>query len=173
MMLPCSFCVEVCAGTRRIVQAGHALKRGTAEQPQRSNAPKLYIFRCKWPEDFVLTEVIRLGTFFPDPLRRIRGLSPSISCIELKNKAHRLLAGFLLLGCSESLKTSTQISLEDSMPTLHVESMNDLALVECRRRSKAPPTTLAKRRPNFDPEKFLATIGVAGKVVAFPEEQTV
>ncbi len=59
------------------------------------------------------------------------------------------------------------------MPTLHVESRNDLALVECRGRSTAPPTTLTKRRPNFDPEKFLATIGVAGKVVAFPEKQTV
>src|ERR1019366_1950796 len=30
--------VEVCAGTR-IVQAGHALERGTAEHAQRSNAP--------------------------------------------------------------------------------------------------------------------------------------
>jgi hypothetical protein len=27
MMTLCSFCVEVCAGTRRIVQAGHALER--------------------------------------------------------------------------------------------------------------------------------------------------
>ena len=59
------------------------------------------------------------------------------------------------------------------MPTLHVESLHGLAPVECRSHSTAPPTTLAKRRPDFDPEKFLATIGVAGKVVAFPEKQTV
>ena len=59
------------------------------------------------------------------------------------------------------------------MPTLHVESLHGLAPGECRSRSTAPSTTLAKRRSNFDPEKFLATIGVAGKVVAFPEEQTV
>src|ERR1039458_5353694 len=59
------------------------------------------------------------------------------------------------------------------MPTLHVESLHGLTPVECRSHSTAPPTTLAKRRPDFDPEKFLATIGVAGKVVAIPEKQTV
>ncbi len=59
------------------------------------------------------------------------------------------------------------------MPTLHVESLHGLAPVECRSQSTAQTTTFAKRRPNFDPEKFLATIGVAGKVVAFPEKQTV
>jgi CRP-like cAMP-binding protein len=59
------------------------------------------------------------------------------------------------------------------MPTLHDESLHGLATVECRSHSTAPTTTLAKRRPDFAPEKFLATIGVAGKVVAFPEKQTV
>src|ERR1017187_8451883 len=59
------------------------------------------------------------------------------------------------------------------MPTLHVESLHGLAPVECRSHSTAPPTTLAKRRPDFDPEKFLATIGVAGKVVAIPENHPV
>src|ERR1035437_10840337 len=59
------------------------------------------------------------------------------------------------------------------MPTLHVESLHGWAPRECRSHSTAPPTTLAKGRPDFDPEKFLATIGVAGKVVAIPEKQTV
>src|SRR5450759_656888 len=108
MMLPCSFCVEVCAGTRRIVQAGHALERGTAEQPQRSNALKLYIFGSKWLEDSVLTEVIRLGllpkanlrdtalsvgTHSPDTLPKVLGFIPSFFHIKLKNKAHRLWQG--------------------------------------------------------------------------------
>ncbi len=37
----------------------------------------------------------------------------------------------------------------------------------------APPTTLAKRKVDFDPKTFLATIGVGRKVVAFPKNQTV
>ncbi len=37
----------------------------------------------------------------------------------------------------------------------------------------APPTTLAKRKVDFDPKTFLATIGVGRKVVAFPKKQAV
>jgi CRP/FNR family cyclic AMP-dependent transcriptional regulator len=37
----------------------------------------------------------------------------------------------------------------------------------------APPTTLAKRKRDFDPKQFLATIGEGRKVVAFPERQTI
>jgi CRP-like cAMP-binding protein len=59
------------------------------------------------------------------------------------------------------------------MMAIHVETLNDLAVAECRSRAMPLPPTLAKRRPNFDPEKFLATISVAGEVVAFPEKQTV
>jgi len=40
-----------------MVQAGHAVERGTADKPQRPNAPKLYIIGEKWLVDFVLTEV--------------------------------------------------------------------------------------------------------------------
>jgi hypothetical protein len=89
-------CVEVCAGIRRIVQAGHALERGTAEQPQRSNAIKLYIFGGKWLQFSVLTEVIRAGTHFPDTLPKILGFGSPFFRVKLKNKARRLLAGFLL-----------------------------------------------------------------------------
>src|ERR1700736_2471045 len=37
----------------------------------------------------------------------------------------------------------------------------------------APPTTLAKRKRDFDPKQFLATIGEGRKVVAFPKKQTI
>jgi len=37
----------------------------------------------------------------------------------------------------------------------------------------ARPTTLAKRKRDFDPKQFLATIGEGRKVVAFPERQTI
>ena len=37
----------------------------------------------------------------------------------------------------------------------------------------APPGTMAKRKPDFDPKNFLATIGVGRKVVAFPKKETV
>ena len=37
----------------------------------------------------------------------------------------------------------------------------------------APPNTSAERKRNFDPKKFLATIGVGRKVVTFPKKQTV
>jgi hypothetical protein len=86
--------VEVCAGTR-IVQAGHALERGTAEQPQRSNAPKLYLFVAKWLEDSVLTGVMRLGIHFPAALPKVPGFRPTLFHIKLKHKAHHLLAGFV------------------------------------------------------------------------------
>ena len=35
------------------------------------------------------------------------------------------------------------------------------------------PTVLAKKKCDFDPKKFLATIGEGRKVVAFPKKQTV
>src|ERR1700724_410776 len=35
------------------------------------------------------------------------------------------------------------------------------------------PTVLAKRKRDFDPKQFLATIGEGRKVVAFPERQTI
>ncbi len=35
------------------------------------------------------------------------------------------------------------------------------------------PTQLAKKKPDFDPRKFLATIGEGRKVVAFPKKQTI
>ena len=35
------------------------------------------------------------------------------------------------------------------------------------------PTTLAKNKRDFDPKKFLATIGEGRKVVAFPKKQTI
>jgi len=35
------------------------------------------------------------------------------------------------------------------------------------------PTTMAKRKRDFDPETFLATIGVGRKVVVFPKKETV
>ena len=59
------------------------------------------------------------------------------------------------------------------MLAIHVETLNDLAEFESRSHSTAPPTTSAKRRPDFDPEKILATIGSYGKVVSFPERQTI
>jgi CRP/FNR family cyclic AMP-dependent transcriptional regulator len=37
----------------------------------------------------------------------------------------------------------------------------------------APPGTMVKRKPDFDPKNFLATIGVGRKVVAFPKKETV
>jgi len=37
----------------------------------------------------------------------------------------------------------------------------------------APPTALAKRKRDFDPKSFLATIGAGRKVVAFPKKETV
>ena len=37
----------------------------------------------------------------------------------------------------------------------------------------APLGTMAKRKPDFDPKNFLATIGVGRKVVAFPKKETI
>jgi len=37
----------------------------------------------------------------------------------------------------------------------------------------ATPTALAKKNRDFDPRKFLATIGEGRKVVAFPKKQTI
>ena len=37
----------------------------------------------------------------------------------------------------------------------------------------APPANLAMKKRNFDPKKFLATIGAGRKVVAFPKKQTI
>src|SRR5271157_743645 len=37
----------------------------------------------------------------------------------------------------------------------------------------ASPATLAKRKSEFDPEDFLATIGAGSKVVVFPKKETV
>jgi CRP/FNR family cyclic AMP-dependent transcriptional regulator len=37
----------------------------------------------------------------------------------------------------------------------------------------APPTNLAMKKRDFDPKKFLATIGAGRKVVAFPKKQTI
>src|SRR5579871_1638080 len=39
--------------------------------------------------------------------------------------------------------------------------------------SLMPPATLSKRKSDFDPRKFLATIGEGRKVVAFPKKQTI
>ena len=36
-----------------------------------------------------------------------------------------------------------------------------------------PPTALHKKKPDFDPRQFLATIGEGRKVVAFPKKQTI
>ena len=36
-----------------------------------------------------------------------------------------------------------------------------------------PPTTLAKKKSDFDPRKFLATIGNGRRVVAFPKKETI
>jgi len=36
-----------------------------------------------------------------------------------------------------------------------------------------PPTTLAKKKFDFDPRKFLATIGNGRRVVAFPKKETI
>src|SRR6202023_238313 len=35
------------------------------------------------------------------------------------------------------------------------------------------PTVLAKKKRDFDPKKFLATIGEGRRVVAFPQKQTI
>ena len=37
----------------------------------------------------------------------------------------------------------------------------------------APATNSAKKKRDFDPKKFLATIGEGRKVVAFPKKQTI
>ena len=63
------------------MQAGHAVERGTAEQPQRSNAPKLYIIEDKWLEDSALTEVIDSGTHYPHGSPKVPGSDLSLSCI--------------------------------------------------------------------------------------------
>jgi CRP-like cAMP-binding protein len=36
-----------------------------------------------------------------------------------------------------------------------------------------PPTALAKKKSDFDPRKFLATIGNGRRVVAFPKKETI
>jgi CRP-like cAMP-binding protein len=59
------------------------------------------------------------------------------------------------------------------MLAIHVENLSDLAVVECRSHSMPPPTKLAEKKPAFDSEKFLATIGVGRKAVAFSKKQTV
>jgi CRP/FNR family transcriptional regulator, cyclic AMP receptor protein len=40
-------------------------------------------------------------------------------------------------------------------------------------KSLGPPTKSGKKRRDFDPKKFLATIGEGRKVVAFPKKQTI
>src|ERR1035438_9741117 len=62
---------------------------------------------------------------------------------------------------------------EDSMLAIHVETLNDPVVFDCRSHSKALPPSSAKRRPDFDTAKFLATIGVDGKTVAFSMKETV
>jgi CRP/FNR family transcriptional regulator, cyclic AMP receptor protein len=59
------------------------------------------------------------------------------------------------------------------MLAIRVEPLNDPAVLDARSHSQAPPPTSAKTRPAFDTEKFLATISVGGKVVAFSMKETV
>jgi CRP-like cAMP-binding protein len=42
-----------------------------------------------------------------------------------------------------------------------------------RRSLLVPPIVLAKKKRDFDPKKFIATIGDGRKVVAFPKKQTI
>ena len=65
-------------------------------------------------------------------LSRLPKIPDSITllvCIKLKSKDHRLLAGFLHLKENEQ-----ELALEDSMLAIHVENMNDLAVIECKGR---------------------------------------
>ena len=60
------------------------------------------------------------------------------------------------------------------MLPIHVETLNHPALFDGESHSKAPlPPASANPRPDFDTEKFLATIGAGGKVTTFSEKQTV
>ncbi|MFI5103153.1 MAG: hypothetical protein ACHP9V_07275, partial [Terriglobales bacterium] len=79
----------------------------------------------------MLTEVIHPDTHFPDTLAKIPGSGPPFFYIKLKNKTHRLLAGFVLSGIAEE---QTESALEDSMLAIHVENLSDLAVVECKGR---------------------------------------
>jgi anti-anti-sigma regulatory factor len=79
----------------------------------------------------VLTEVIRPGTHYPHTLPKVLGSSPPFFHIKLKNKANRLLAGFVH---SRDSGRTTKSALEDSMLAIHVENLSDLAVVECKGR---------------------------------------
>jgi CRP-like cAMP-binding protein len=59
------------------------------------------------------------------------------------------------------------------MLAINVETLNDLAMLGGNSHSNALPPTSAKRRPGFDTEKFLTTIGASGKAVAFSKQQRV
>jgi anti-anti-sigma regulatory factor len=115
-------------------QAGHALEQGTAEQPQRSNAPRFYIFEAKWPTDSRLTEVIRPRTLFLETQPKIPGIGAPFFCIQLKNKACWYLAGSLLSNAAEvGLRKSKSVG-RIPMLAIHVEHLGDLTVVECKGR---------------------------------------
>ncbi len=59
------------------------------------------------------------------------------------------------------------------MLAINVATLNDLAMLDGGSESKAISPMSAKRRPGFDTEKFLATIGASGKVVAFAQQQRI
>jgi CRP-like cAMP-binding protein len=59
------------------------------------------------------------------------------------------------------------------MMAMDVGTLNDLAALDGSSHSKAIPPMPANRRPGFDTEKLLATIGASGKVVAFAQPQRV
>jgi anti-anti-sigma regulatory factor len=73
----------------------------------------------------MLTKVIQLGIHYSDSLPKIPGFRPPFFRIRLKNKVHRLLAGFVLSVINESV-------LEDPMLAIYVENLSDLAVVECK-----------------------------------------
>ena len=61
----------------------------------------------------------------------------------------------------------------DIFDDFHSVSMFGSIALHREKSLMAPPTTLAKRKVDFDPKTFLATIGVGRKVVAFPKKQAV
>jgi CRP-like cAMP-binding protein len=59
------------------------------------------------------------------------------------------------------------------MVEVHVDTVSELAAVDGRSPSKAAPASSARRRPEFEPEKILSTIGGYGRAASFPEKQTI
>ena len=59
------------------------------------------------------------------------------------------------------------------MVEIHVNTLSELAVLDGRSPSKSAPPSSARRRPESDPEKILATIGAYGRPAFFPKKQTI